>query len=112
TDWLEKLGLGQYAQRLAENDISFSVLSDLTDQDLKEIGVSLGHRRQLLRAITELTGREKNAPKAASALRRTAKHSGQPADPRRGTAHSRQPLWCEVTECRSGAPILVSLPRT
>jgi class 3 adenylate cyclase len=66
-DWLEKLGLGQYAQRFAENDISFSVLSDLTDQDLKEIGVSLGHRRQLLRAITELTGREKDAPKAVIA---------------------------------------------
>jgi class 3 adenylate cyclase/predicted ATPase len=64
-DWLEKLGLGQYAQRFAENDISFSVLPDLTDQDLKEIGVSLGHRRQLLRAITELSGREKDAPKAA-----------------------------------------------
>jgi len=32
-DWLEKLGLGQYAQRFAENDISFSVLPDLTDQD-------------------------------------------------------------------------------
>jgi hypothetical protein len=47
-DWLEKLGLGQYAQRFAENDVSFSVLSDLTDQDLKDIGVSLGHRRQLL----------------------------------------------------------------
>ena len=67
TDWLEKLGLGQYAQRFAGNDISFSVLSDLTDQDLKEIGVSLGHRRQLLRAIAELTGREKEAPKAAVA---------------------------------------------
>ena len=40
-DWLEKLGLGQYAQRFAENDISFSVLPDLTDQDLKDIGVSL-----------------------------------------------------------------------
>ena len=38
-DWLEKLGLGQYAQRFAENDISFAVLPDLTDQDLKEIGV-------------------------------------------------------------------------
>jgi class 3 adenylate cyclase len=63
-DWLEKLGLGQYAQRFAENDISFSVLSDLTDQDLKEIGVSLGHRRQMLRAIAELTSREKEAPKA------------------------------------------------
>ena len=53
-DWLKKLGLGQYAQRFAENDISFSVLPDLTDQDLKEIGVSLGHRRQLLRAIANL----------------------------------------------------------
>jgi SAM domain (Sterile alpha motif) len=39
--WLHKLGLGQYAQLFAENDISFSVLSDLTDQDLKEIGISL-----------------------------------------------------------------------
>ena len=39
------LGLGQYAQRFAENDISFSILSDLTDQDLKEIGVSLPPRR-------------------------------------------------------------------
>src|SRR4029077_13766665 len=63
-DWLEKLGLGQYAQRFAENDINFSILSDLTDQDLKEIGVSsLGHRRQLLRAIAELNGVEKGAPK-------------------------------------------------
>jgi class 3 adenylate cyclase len=58
-DWLQKLGLGQYAQRLAENDINFAILPDLTDQDLKELGVaSLGHRRQLLRAITELKGSE------------------------------------------------------
>ena len=34
-DWLEKLGLGQYAQRFAENEIDFSVLPDLTDQDLE-----------------------------------------------------------------------------
>jgi class 3 adenylate cyclase len=54
-DWLEKLGLGQYAQRFAENDISFSVLPDLTDQDLKDIGLSLGHRRQLLREIANLS---------------------------------------------------------
>jgi SAM domain (Sterile alpha motif) len=54
-DWLQRLGLGQYAERFAENDISFAILPDLTDQDLKELGVaSLGHRRQLLRAITEL----------------------------------------------------------
>ena len=63
-DWLQKLGLGQYAQRFAENDISFAVLPDLTDQDLKEIGVaSLGHRRQLLRAITELKGSEEGTRK-------------------------------------------------
>jgi hypothetical protein len=55
-DLLKKLGLGQYAQSFAENDINFSILSDLTDQDLKELGVSsLGHRRQLLRAIAQLT---------------------------------------------------------
>src|SRR6516165_2562280 len=66
-DWLEKLGLGQYTQCFAENDISFSVLPDLTDQHLKEIGVSLGHRLQLLRAIIELTSREKDAAQATVA---------------------------------------------
>jgi class 3 adenylate cyclase len=54
-EWLEELGLGQYAQRFAENDISFVILPDVTDQDLKEVGVaSLGHRRLLMRAIAEL----------------------------------------------------------
>src|SRR5277367_1504622 len=65
-DWLEKLGLGQYAPRFAENDINFAILSDLTDQDLKELGVSsLGHRRQLLRAIAELNSVENGAPNLA-----------------------------------------------
>jgi len=53
-DWLQKLGLGQYAQRFAENDIEIDVLSELTDQDFDRLGVSLGHRRRLLRAIREL----------------------------------------------------------
>ena len=62
-DWLQKLGLGQYAQRFAENDIDFAILRDLTDQDLEKIGVaSLGHRRQLLRAITGLKGGERGTP--------------------------------------------------
>ena len=55
-DWLEKLGLGQYAQRFAENEIDISVLRHLTDQDLKDIGVPLGHRRKMLAAIGELVG--------------------------------------------------------
>ena len=66
-DWLQNLGLGQYAQLFAENDINFAILADLTDQDLQEIGVtSLGHRRQLLRAITELKGGETGTPKPAT----------------------------------------------
>ncbi|WP_439400321.1 AAA family ATPase (plasmid) [Bradyrhizobium sp. PMVTL-01] len=52
-DWLNTLGLGQYAQRFAEHDIDPSVLRDLTDRDLEKIGVSLGHRRKILRAIAE-----------------------------------------------------------
>ena len=66
-NWLQNLGLGQYAQRFAENEINFAILADLTDQDLQEIGVtSLGHRRQLLRAITELKGGETGTPKPAA----------------------------------------------
>ena len=62
-DWLQRLGLGQYAQRFAENDINFAILPDLTDQDFKELGVaSLGHRRQLLRAIIELKGGATGTP--------------------------------------------------
>ena len=62
-NWLQNLGLGQYAQRFAENDFNFATLADLTDQDLQEIGVnSPGHRRQLLRAITELKDGETGKP--------------------------------------------------
>jgi hypothetical protein len=55
-DWLEKLGLPEYARRFAENDIDVSVLRHLTDQDLKELGVSLGHRRKMLAAIAGPAG--------------------------------------------------------
>jgi class 3 adenylate cyclase len=73
--WLDKLGMSEYAQRFAENGIDFGVLPDLTDQDLKDIGVILGHRRKLLRAISELDGVEKGAPKPApSAAEPVAPH--------------------------------------
>ena len=78
-EWLEKLGLGQYAQRFVENEISFSVLPDLTDQDLKEIGVSLGHRRQLLRAIAELTSRETELRSPPPRAHRPLRHRTRPS---------------------------------
>ena len=63
-DWLKKLGMSEYAERFAENRIDFSVIRDLTDQDLKDLGVALGDRRKMLRAIGEsqrgLTGRARN----------------------------------------------------
>jgi hypothetical protein len=63
-DWLKQLGMSQYAKRFADNDIDFSILWELTDQDLEKIGVaSLGHRRKILRAIIELGG-----PEAATAV--------------------------------------------
>src|SRR5215831_12621734 len=55
-DWLEKLGMSEYAQRFAENRIDFSVLPDLTDQDLEKLGVVLGDRRKMLRAIAAMAG--------------------------------------------------------
>ena len=53
-DWLEKLGMPEYAQRFVENRIDFSVLPDLTDQDFEKLGVVLGDRRKMLRAIANL----------------------------------------------------------
>ncbi len=50
-DWLKTLGMSEYAKQFAENRIDFSVLGDLTDQDLKDLGVVLGDRRKMLRAI-------------------------------------------------------------
>ena len=65
-DWLEKLGLSEYAQPFADNDIDFTILRDLTDQDLEKIGIaSLGHRRKILRAIGNLEPIETRSPACA-----------------------------------------------
>jgi class 3 adenylate cyclase len=55
-DWLKTLGMSEYADRFVENRIDHSVLPDLTDQDLEKLGVLLGDRRKMLRAIRELAG--------------------------------------------------------
>ena len=55
-EWLASVGLSEYAQRFADNGIDLSVIRDLTEQDLKDLGVPLGHRRRILRAIAELNG--------------------------------------------------------
>src|SRR5215831_2463199 len=55
-EWLASIGLSEYVQRFADNAVDLSVIRDLTEQDLKDLGVLLGHRRKILRAIAELDG--------------------------------------------------------
>jgi len=52
--WLKEIGLDMYIEVFAENDVDLRVLPELSEQDLKELGVSLGHRRLLQKAISEL----------------------------------------------------------
>jgi class 3 adenylate cyclase len=62
SDWLKKLGMSEYADRFTENKIDVSVLRHLTDQDLKDIGVALGHRRKMLAAISEVAAATATEP--------------------------------------------------
>ena len=62
-EFLEKLGMPDYGECFAQNKIDLSVLPHLTDQDLKDIGVPLGHRRKLLAAIRGLPGESPVASK-------------------------------------------------
>jgi hypothetical protein len=68
--WLEEIGLGQYATVFAENAVDLDVLPDLTETDLERLGVALGDRKRILRAIAALSGATPAAaaPAAAPAL--------------------------------------------
>jgi class 3 adenylate cyclase/predicted ATPase len=53
SEWLSKLGLEKYTQVLIDNDVDLEVLQHLSDDDLKELGFSLGHRRKLLASLRD-----------------------------------------------------------
>ena len=65
-EWLEKLGMSEYAELFVANRIDLSVLPELTDQDLKELGIVLGDRRKILRAIAGHKSSETIAPNPES----------------------------------------------
>src|SRR5918995_5782694 len=52
--WLKRQGLAQYARAFKEHNVGFDVLPELGDEDLKELGVPLGDRKRLLKAIADL----------------------------------------------------------
>ena len=69
SEWLRKLGLEQYAAAFRENAVTADVLSDLTADDLKELGVAaVGHRRRLLQAIAAARADDGGAAGCASGL--------------------------------------------
>src|SRR5215469_14310698 len=89
-DWLKKLGMSEYAERFVENRIDLSVLPDLTDQDLEKMGVLLGDRRKMLRAIRDL---------GTTSLAVTASSTPVAAEPtRRADAERRQltVMFCDL----------------
>jgi class 3 adenylate cyclase len=59
--WLERLGLGQYAQAFADNGVELHHLPHLTDDDLKELGLPLGPRRHLQAAVESLSAGQSTA---------------------------------------------------
>ena len=65
-DWLRRNGLEQCAEALEANDIDLDILAELTDRDLEQLGLSLGNRRRLLKAIAG-GGAEPDPAKPASA---------------------------------------------
>ena len=65
--WLEALDLAKYQRAFAENEIAFGDLSELTDSDLKEMGLPIGPRRRVLKAIAELRVQRHPPPDASSA---------------------------------------------
>src|SRR5215467_9018115 len=64
--WLRSLGLGQYEALFRASDIDADILPELTEVDLEKLGVSLGHRKRLLRAISGLAAAEPLAAPPAS----------------------------------------------
>ena len=63
-NWLRSLGLEQYEAVFRESEIDPEVLPDLTDADLEKLGVPLGHRKRILKAISNLTPPGQSTPPA------------------------------------------------
>jgi len=93
--WLRTIGLEELADTLAANDIDLDLLPELSDEDLKELGLSLGHRRRLLRAIGEMAS---VGPPRAVSTTAPASDSGPSADSTAGEAERRQVtvLFCDL----------------
>jgi predicted ATPase/class 3 adenylate cyclase len=85
--WLDKLGLGSYAAVFVENAIDIDVLPNLDETDLEKLGVALGDRKRILRAVTALTG---GWPSQANAL------ATAPVQPSESERRHLTVLFCDI----------------
>jgi class 3 adenylate cyclase/predicted ATPase len=68
-DWLTELGLAEYIELFERERLEVSVLPDLNESDLEKLGLPLGHRKRLLKAISALSSAALNVqPVSASPL--------------------------------------------
>jgi class 3 adenylate cyclase/predicted ATPase len=88
--WLAEQGLGHYAEAFAENGIASDVLRDLTDADLRELGLNLGDRKRLLKAIAAL------AAGSADPRAETAEPIATPVVPREAERRQLTVLFCDL----------------
>src|ERR1017187_7078676 len=68
-NWLRGNNLEQYADAFEANDIDLDILAELSDSDLEQLGVSLGNRRRLSKAIAGRSAevaKPSNHPEASS----------------------------------------------
>jgi class 3 adenylate cyclase len=100
--WLVGLGMERYAQAFQENDVGSEALAELTDGDLRELGVSLGHRRVLLKAIRELAAATPTAGAPEHPLvEQPAVQASPPASDAPGTGSERRRLtvlFCDLVD--------------
>ncbi|WP_422033929.1 hypothetical protein [Reyranella sp.] len=63
-DWLRGLGLAKHVDLFRANDIDFDVLPSLSEEEFKELGLSLGDRKRLLKGIAEFARSARTAAEA------------------------------------------------
>ena len=76
--WLRSLGLGQYEATFRESEIDADILPELTEQDLEKLGLPLGHRKRLLRAIANLGSTDHAAAAVSVPARLEHRHRRAP----------------------------------
>ena len=68
--WLHSIGLGRHLEIFRAHGVDLDVVGDLSEVDLKGLGLSLGDRKRLLRAVAALHGAEPGAKRSGAAERR------------------------------------------